>query len=178
MISQKDKTSTRSPESVRPYLSEEISYTTAVLTIYTERSFSFHRADMQKVLVANLKSPQVLHLGKRFVSSKQLNENAAIEVAFQDGTTATCDILVGCDGIRSTVRATMYSQLADTASAEGNEAQAEVLRSRIPPKWSGAVVYRCLIRKDTLTDEAARHPAIAKHSLVVVSGRDCFGFKS
>lgn len=149
-----------------------------MLTIYTERSFSFHRADMQKVFVANLKSPQVLHLGKRFVSSKQLNENAAIEVAFQDGTTATCDIVVGCDGIRSTVRATMYSQLADTASAEGNEAQAEVLRSRIPPKWSGAVVYRCLIRKDTLTDEAARHPAIAKHSLVVVTGRDCFGFKS
>ena len=142
-----------------------------MLTTSAEKSFSFHRADMQKVFLTSLESPEVLHLGKRFVSYSQESEDDPITVTFQDGSTTTCDILVGCDGIRSTMRAAMYTRLADLASAAGNDDEAAILKLHIPPKWTGTVVYRCLLRKSDLPDETVKHPAIAQHSLVVVSGR-------
>lgn len=143
-----------------------------VLKSRSERTYSFHRADLQQVFLANLESPTALHLGKRLVSYAQSKETEVIEVIFQDGTSTTCDILVGCDGIRSSTRSAMYSQLADIASAAGNDTEAAELRSYIPPKFSGAVVYRCLLKKEDLPEEVAKHPALNKHSMMVVSACD------
>ena len=71
---------------------------------------------------------------------------------FTDGTSATCDILVGSDGVRSAVRRAMYSELAKEADARGENTRAEELRDMAEPIWSGFVVYRGLITTDKLPE--------------------------
>ena len=111
----------------------------------------------------------MLHLGKRLVSYSQSPERGDIQMEFQDGTTARCDVLVGCDGIRSSVRPAMYAQLASIASARGEHEAAKALRSYMPPKFSGAVVYRCMIQKDKLPAKTQAHPAFNSHAQIIVS---------
>ncbi|KAM5532658.1 hypothetical protein V8D89_013702 [Ganoderma adspersum] len=135
-------------------------------TVKDEMNYSFFRAELQKILLEHLPKNKV-RLNKRFVSYAQFPQSRGLELLFQDGSTAACDVLLGCDGIRSGVRATMYSKLADDAQAEGKADEAEKLRSHITPIFSGEVVYRCLIRKDTLPEGVAEHRAFDTSDLVI-----------
>ena len=58
-------------------------------------------------------------------------------------------MLVGSDGIRSAVRRSMYTALADAERGE----RAEKLRTYIEPVWSGSVAYRGLIPAGKLPEE-------------------------
>ena len=112
---------------------------------------SFHRAQVQQILVEHLRSPdQLLHFSKRLVSYfEPASTTEPIVLQFNDGTSATCDILVGSDGVRSAVRRKMYSELADAADGE----RGEELRAMIEPVWSGSVAYRGLIPANKLPDD-------------------------
>ena len=78
-------------------------------------------------------------------------------MTFKDGTTATCDLLVGADGIKSAVRRTMYSGLA--AQAESSE-EKERLLAFIKPTWTGQYVYRGVIKTEDLKKASPDHPAL------------------
>lgn len=49
-----------------------------------------------------------------------------------------CDVLVGADGIKSSIRAQMYTE----AAAERSE---PALLRHIQPSWTGAIAYRALV---------------------------------
>ncbi len=132
-------------------------------------NYSFFRAELQKVLLEHLLLKNQVRLNQRLVSYVQLLQSNGLELLFEDGTTAACDVLLGCDGIRSRVRATMYSKLLDDAQAQGKPDEAEKLRSHISPVFSGEVVYRCLIRKDALPQGVAEHRAFDTSDLIIVS---------
>ncbi|KAF7315476.1 Glycoside hydrolase family 3 protein [Mycena indigotica] len=91
----------------------------------------FHRAHFLDVFVKNLPE-SVAHFGKRLASYNQVRDG--IQLEFSDGTSAICDLLVGCDGIKSTVRKQM---LNSTGRIE--------LEEHIEPRWSGSIAYRGLI---------------------------------
>ncbi|KAI0750640.1 FAD/NAD(P)-binding domain-containing protein [Daedaleopsis nitida] len=141
----------------------------------TETRYSFHRAEVQKVLVEHLQETHPIHLHKRLESYVQPADAAApIELRFQDGTTATCDILVGADGVRSAVRSVMYSQLADAALAAGKtEEEAARLRAHGAAVFSGYIAYRTLIRKDTLSKEDAAQRALNRDAIVIAFTQYC-----
>ncbi|WP_191302595.1 FAD-dependent oxidoreductase [Lentzea cavernae] len=69
-----------------------------VLDAEEEKHYSASRITLRQVLLDGLD----VQFGKRFVRYEQ---NDAIRLHFEDGTTAECDVLVGADGIRSRVRA-------------------------------------------------------------------------
>ena len=137
--------------------------------VASEMNYSFFRAELQRVLLEHLLPKNKVRLNKRLVSYVQLPQSHGLELLFEDGSTAVCDVLLGCDGIRSKVRATMYSKLADDAQADGKSDEAEKLRSHITPVFSGEVVYRCLVRKDSLPEGIAEHRAFDSSDLIIVS---------
>lgn len=61
-----------------------------------------HRAAFLRELLADV-PPERMHAGKKLEKVDQ-NSNGSIVLCFADGTYHECDILIGADGIRSTVR--------------------------------------------------------------------------
>ncbi len=67
--------------------------------------FGMHRADLQSILAGALPSERVV-LGKKCVDLAMSDEDCRL--TFDDGTDARCDVVVGADGIHSTVRAQLF----------------------------------------------------------------------
>jgi salicylate hydroxylase len=84
--------------------------------------YHFHRAELLDVLAAAVPK-NVLHLDHRCVGLIQRADR--VEVQFNNGTTADADVVVGADGIHSTVR--------------------EAILGRESPRFSGHVAYRGLV---------------------------------
>jgi salicylate hydroxylase len=84
--------------------------------------YNFHRAELLDVLIAAVPKG-VLHLDHRFVGLTQHPDR--VEVRFHNGVTIDADVVVGADGIHSTVR--------------------EAIVGPESPRFSGHVAYRGLV---------------------------------
>ncbi|KAL1750992.1 hypothetical protein FB107DRAFT_294210 [Schizophyllum commune] len=148
------------------------------------RQLRVHRADFHTVLVAHIRK-----LGREnVVCSKRLSSYSDASSSFDApspifygfsssciasyGTVATCDVLVGADGLKSRVRVGMMERLvfeatrqaAGPAGAEG-EAETEALAAAAQPVWSGFVAYRVLISADKLRERAPEHSLLSNPML-------------
>lgn len=101
-------------------------YLTATLAPGCGQS-SVHRADFLDAIVAQLPAG-IAHFSKRCVEVTQEADSATAH--FADGTAFTADILIGFDGIKSAVRASVLP-----AEKHGE----------IAPLWSGTYAYRGMI---------------------------------
>ncbi|HEY0656713.1 MAG TPA: FAD-dependent monooxygenase [Chryseosolibacter sp.] len=70
-------------------------------------SFSIHRGDLQTILLSQLKSG-TLTTGKRLLDFHQTT--SGVTLYFEDGTTATTEYLIACDGVHSAVRKKLIPQ--------------------------------------------------------------------
>lgn len=100
------------------------------------------RADFLDALVS-LIPPEIPHFGKRLVSLEE-TANGGVELRFEDGTAATADVVVGCDGIKSKVKESMISP---------EEYQ------RVLPRYSGMYGYRAVLDMDTMVKAVGDHRA-------------------
>ncbi|KAH9939003.1 FAD/NAD-P-binding domain-containing protein [Epithele typhae] len=116
---------------------------------------TFHRAHIQQIFTRHLKnSEQILHFSKLLVGYAEPEDpTAPIVLRFGDGSTATCDLVLGADGLKSAVRHQMYNDMADVAEKKGDLDIAAKLRDVIPPVWSGMVAYRAVVPTDKLTQD-------------------------
>jgi salicylate hydroxylase len=96
--------------------------------------YHFHRADLLSMLSDALPSG-VLQTGRRCVGATQTESGVRVES--EDGSFVESDLLVGADGIHSTVRRTMF----------GDER----------PRFSGNVAYRGLARAERVAHLGLRH---------------------
>ncbi|KIY46831.1 hypothetical protein FISHEDRAFT_46510, partial [Fistulina hepatica ATCC 64428] len=113
-----------------------------------------HRCDYQKVLLDRLSAVKAARLtcSKR-LSSYRHCDSGIIQLRFADGTSAWCDVLVGADGFKSSVRANMLRR--EAAKCSDDPEKAELLMSCIAPSWSGTNAYRGVVCADVLN---ARFP--------------------
>jgi salicylate hydroxylase len=74
-------------------------------------AIAVHRARFLEALV-NLIPADIAHFDKKCISLSQ-SESNGVTLAFKDGTTHTADIVIGCDGVRSAVRAGVVGRAAD-----------------------------------------------------------------
>jgi len=94
---------------------------------YGSKYYVVHRSDLHRLLSDAV--PQAsIHVGKRCMAVE--NRNGTVGLSFQDGTSAEVDVLVGCDGIRSAVRACLFG-------GEG-------------PHYAGTMCWRALAPSDAL----------------------------
>ncbi|KAK7057605.1 FAD/NAD-P-binding domain-containing protein [Favolaschia claudopus] len=120
----------------------------------------FRRSHFHGAFLAQLSSRAKAVTSKRLVSYTEANASEPIQLHFQDGTTAECDVLIGADGIKSAVRASMYNALADKAEKEGRKEDAEKLRYNVKARFSGVEVYRAVISAEKLRSFSPDHFAL------------------
>ncbi|KAH8111729.1 hypothetical protein DFH11DRAFT_1790494 [Phellopilus nigrolimitatus] len=130
-------------------------------------NIAFHRADFLRILAEQL-DPEITtsHFFKRLTSyslPSASSPSSPLILNFKDGTTATCDVLIGSDGIHSATRHTLLELAAKDAEADGAEdgmKAAAVLRGMVEPVWSGSVAYRGVIPREKLEKLNPNHRAM------------------
>lgn len=133
--------------------------------VSTVGSITLHRADMLKALSDNLPLAERLkvHFSKR-VSSYEQDSNG-VTLHFEDGSIAKADLLVGADGIKSAMRATMYEGLARKV-VEDDSVKAKEIERHVEASWTGTFGYRALVDTEKLMNVYPDHRA-AKNTLSV-----------
>src|SRR5918911_5176560 len=97
--------------------------------LYGAPHVTIHRADLLAVIAAGFPAEHV-HLGHRLVHIAERGDR--VEARFDNGARIAVDVLVGADGIHSTVRARLF----------GEEA----------PAFAGCVAYRGLVPVERIAD--------------------------
>ncbi|KZT25299.1 salicylate hydroxylase [Neolentinus lepideus HHB14362 ss-1] len=109
-----------------------------------------HRASVQRLLLSRLPPSCATHTSKRLLSYTQ--RPSSVLLKFTDGSTASCDVLVGADGLRSAVRVGLVHELR----ARGVVSSEHLAEAR----WSGEVAYRALIPMENVRKAAPGHRCI------------------
>ena len=102
--------------------------------------------------------PGVAQFGKRILSFSP-SPTGEITLQFEDESVASCDILVGCDGIKSTIRRQLYRALAKKDTR---------FSSFIEPYFTGTIAYRGLISSGQMptSAEGGQHDALQRPMMV------------
>lgn len=126
----------------------------------------FHRADFHGVLLSYLPPSCTTHNKKRLISYTQLLEDcpgkSPITLTFKDGSIATCDVLIGADGIKSAVRPCMMRELAEVVNPDEKQS----VLSCMSPIWSGVTAYRTLISSEKLRARCPDHRVLREFTQV------------
>ncbi|KAI0277468.1 FAD/NAD-P-binding domain-containing protein [Russula aff. rugulosa BPL654] len=131
----------------------------------------FHRAEFHGAILNRLPSSCGTFPSKRLESYTQ-QPGDVILLRFQDGSTATCNILLGADGVKSAVRKTMLHEAASWAESQHRKADAAELRNLSEPHFSGFFSYRALIPAEKLSSISPQHRALSSGAHVQYLGKN------
>jgi salicylate hydroxylase len=120
----------------------------------------FYHAELYEALLNSLSSSCCALPSKRLKSYIQ-QPGDLIMLYFQDRSTATCDILLGADGVKSAIHKTMLYKAATRAESQHQNADAINLRSLSELQFSGFFTYRTLIPTERLSSISSQHRALS-----------------
>ena len=112
-----------------------------------------HRQRMVAILERHLPASCTVHPSKRLANyiepeQEDVHLTSPIRLDFADGTSATTDVLIGADGVRSAVRKAMF----ETASKDSGNDKAD-LKQYTDATFTGISIYRFLVSAETLRKE-------------------------
>ena len=107
----------------------------------TGGSVSFHRADVQEVLLEHVSPSINIHLSHRLTNFHEA-QDGTVELEFKNGNKATCDLLIAADGINSVIRKLIL--------ARQNKWTEEEATKLSQPLWTGSICYRSTIDAETI----------------------------
>jgi salicylate hydroxylase len=97
---------------------------------YGDHYYCAHRADLLDALVAQVPAERV-RLGARVVGVSEGRDHARVQL--ESGEELEADLVVGADGLRSQVRATLFGEM--------------------PARFTGTVVWRGIVPAESIPDE-------------------------
>jgi salicylate hydroxylase len=97
------------------------------------------------ILKQNLPSSCTVHLNKRLTKYDKHSAGSFV-LHFADGSTEGADVLIGADGIRSSVRKTLFETM------DPNLVDPCKIRHYADASWTGALVYRSIIPAEKLSE--------------------------
>ncbi|KAG1859289.1 hypothetical protein F4604DRAFT_1793252 [Suillus subluteus] len=113
--------------------------------IPTLMSSNMHRQHLMDTLKQYLPSSCSLHFNKRLTRyDKQLSGSLILH--FADDSTSTTDVLIGADGVHSSVRKTLFETL------DRDVVDPSKIRHYTDPSWTGTLVYRTVFPAKKLSD--------------------------
>ncbi|KAF9002468.1 salicylate hydroxylase [Cyathus striatus] len=118
-------------------------------------SLRFHRADFQRTLLKHVPPNYNLHTSKRLINYVEHDDH--VEIEFQDGSRARCDILIAADGIKSRTRRIFLRSFPEP----------ECYENSLNPVWSGMIAYRGLVPMDKLSARCPNHRVTKKPMMYV-----------
>ena len=101
----------------------------AIVDAFGYPHYQMHRADLLAALLGAI-PPARIHAGRRFVGLGEVGDR--VEARFASGDRIRADVLIGADGIHSTVREVLFGPLA--------------------PHFTGCVAYRGLVPAEKLKE--------------------------
>ncbi|KAJ8597696.1 FAD/NAD(P)-binding domain-containing protein [Rhizopogon salebrosus TDB-379] len=103
---------------------------------------SMHRHDLVKILKKYLPPSCAVHVNKRLTKYHRQSAGSFV-LHFADDSTAITDVLIGADGIRSSVRNTLFETID---LSEPNK-----LRQYTDASWTGTLLYRAVFPAEKLS---------------------------
>jgi salicylate hydroxylase len=102
-----------------------------------------HRKDLVDILRQSIPSSCTIHFNKRLTKYEKQSPESFI-LYFTDDSSSTTDVLVGADGIHSSVRKTLFETIGpDTVDPSK-------IRHYSDPSWTGTLVYRSVFPAEKL----------------------------
>jgi hypothetical protein len=120
---------------------------------------SMHRKDLIDILKQNIPSSCTIHLNKRLTKFEKQSPGSLI-LYFTDDSTSTTDVLVGADGIHSSVRKTLFETIGS------NTVDPSKIRHYSDPSWSGTLVYRSIFPAEKLSKLYPNNVALKGFTIV------------
>ncbi len=133
--------------------------------------FGFPRPAIVQALVNKLGKNCHTHFSKRVSSYSAPSFSCSpVTLQFTDGSAAQCDVLIGADGIKSSVRRYMLEDLARGMDAKAQikdgcppspSKEAETIRNSVHSVWSGTVAYRAMFPSGELAKKMPAHQVLS-----------------
>ncbi|PPQ92525.1 hypothetical protein CVT25_010358 [Psilocybe cyanescens] len=123
-------------------------------------SVAFHRADVQEVLLKHISPSIQVHLSHRLITYRETAQGE-IELQFKNGSTASCDLLIGADGINSVIRKTFLRNKNKWSEEEASK--------KAQPLWTGSTVYRNTIDAEIIRKDSPNHRALTEAVMHLVA---------
>ncbi|KAF9064305.1 FAD/NAD-P-binding domain-containing protein [Rhodocollybia butyracea] len=131
--------------------------TVAYQVVSSYSHIPLHRAQLVDMLKSRLPRTCTIHTSKCLESYTRCTDSSYI-LRFTDGSTATTDVLIGADGVRSAVRKSMFQDLSVQGKLPPDLLSPEAFHKAVEPQWSGITVYRSLIQSQKLREISPDNP--------------------
>ncbi|KAI5894397.1 FAD/NAD(P)-binding domain-containing protein [Schizophyllum commune H4-8] len=114
------------------------------------------RAELQSRMISRLRKGLNFHLSRRVTGLEQVDDEVLL--TFADGSTTTCDLVIGADGVHSTVRGLIVENECLRLKTQGALAtEVDALASSAKTQWCGRYAYRGMVDASALPPD---HPSL------------------
>lgn len=114
---------------------------------------SLHRQYLVDILKQHLPSSCTVHFNKRLTKYDTLSTGSLV-LHFADDSTENTDVLIGADGIHSSVRKTLFETL------DRDIVDPSKIGQYIDASWSGTLVYRGIVPAEKLSATDPNHVSL------------------